>query len=141
MLDAYSLKQCDIQGRLFELAVRNNLDSETFAKAFMKSQVAKGLDSDYSRMHWAGEGYLLEELLDTDKSIKQGGVVYSEDSMYWIGYIYRYWHFLRGTDSKSIYRMAPMGVMAANYLMFHTFAPELAIENLIEIHEREKSSL
>ena len=34
-----------------------------FVKIFMTSEIAKALDSKYNRMQWAGEEYLLEEIV------------------------------------------------------------------------------
>ena len=62
-MDPIALKLCDVQGRLFELSSKQGYDSEAFVSVFMKSEVAKDLDSKYNRMQWAGEGYMLEEIL------------------------------------------------------------------------------
>lgn len=43
---------CDIQGRLFELAVKNGLDSPAFMETFMNSKAA-ALDDVYDRLQWA----------------------------------------------------------------------------------------
>ena len=45
---------CDIQGRLFELAVKNGLDSPAFMETFMNSKAAAALDDVYDRLQWAG---------------------------------------------------------------------------------------
>ena len=58
-------KLCDIQGRLFELFTETSYSMESLVKTFMNSELAKNLDSEYNRMQWAGEEYLLEELLAT----------------------------------------------------------------------------
>ena len=130
-MDELQLKLCDIQGRLFELSVDNNYGSANFVKTFMTSEVAKALDSTYNRMQWAGEEYLLEELAAvTEAKLTKDGEVYSKDILYWIGYLYRYWHYYTGEDSAKIYKQAPVGTMKRNYLMFHTMAPELSIEKL-----------
>ena len=63
-MDLIQLKLCDIQGRLFELSLQAGYDSEDFMKRFMRSKVARDLDSEYNRMQWAGEEYLLEEFAD-----------------------------------------------------------------------------
>ena len=69
-MDKLSLKLCDIQGRLFELSSKQGYDSEEFVSFFMGSNVAKDLDSVYNRMQWAGEEYLLEEVVaDSDDKI------------------------------------------------------------------------
>ena len=63
-MESLWLQICDIQGRLFKLAWKAGYDSEDFMKQFMRSRVARDLDSEYSRMQWAGEEYLLEEFAD-----------------------------------------------------------------------------
>ncbi len=138
-MDEIQLKLCDIQGRLFELSADNNYGSANFIKTFMTSEVAKALDSKYNRMQWAGEEYLLEELvaISGDK-ITSEGEVYSKNILYWMGYLYRYWHYYTQEDSSKIYKQAPVGTMKRNYLMFHTMAPELAIEDLKEISGQTK---
>ena len=138
-MDELQLKLCDIQGRLFELSADNNYGSANFVKVFMTSEVAKALDSTYNRMQWAGEEYLLEELVDVagDK-LSKGGEIFSKDILYWMGYLYRYWHYYTKEDSVKIYKQASVATMKRNYLMFHTMAPELAIEDLKEISRQKK---
>ena len=94
-MDAIALKLCDIQGRLFELSARKGYDSVGFVKAFMRSQTAKALDSTYNRMQWAGEEYLLEEVA-SEAVLSTKGEVFSLDVLYWMGYLYRYWHITPG---------------------------------------------
>ena len=137
-MNELQLKLCDIQGRLFELSADSNYGSANFVKTFMTSEVAKALDSKYNRMQWAGEEYLLEELVDiSGDKITSEGEVYSKNILYWIGYLYRYWHYYTNEDSSKIYKQAPVGTMKRNYLMFHTMAPELAIEDLKEINRQK----
>lgn len=137
-MNELQLKLCDIQGRLFELSADHHYGSANFVKSFMTSEVAKALDSTYNRMQWAGEEYLLEELVDVSgDKITKDGEVYSKDILYWMGYLYRYWHYYTNESSAKIYRQAPVGTMKRNYLMFHTMAPELAIEDLKEISRQK----
>lgn len=141
MMNELQLKLCDIQGRLFELSADKKYDSASFVKVFMTSGTAKALDSTYNRMQWAGEEYLLEEVISAaGRKLNQSGEVYAKDVLYWMGYLYRYWHYYSGEDSAKIYRQAPVGTMKRNYLMFHTMAPELAIENLKEIHQQKRKN-
>lgn len=138
-MDSIQLKLCDIQGRLFELSGRQGYNSEKFVSGFMTSDIAKALDSPYNRMQWAGEEYLLEELLaQAEDEIPKDNNVLSQEMLYWMGYLYRYWHFYKGEPSKKIYRQANLKTMQRNYLMFHTMDPELAIDDLIEIKAQKK---
>ena len=99
----------------------------------MKSATAKALDSTYNRMQWAGEEYLLEEVIDeAGDKFKKPGEVYSEVLIYWIGYIYRYWHYVTGESSKEIIKLSPVKVMKQNYERLYLMIPEEVIEILKE---------
>lgn len=137
-MDALQLQLCDIQGRLFEMSADRKFSGEAFIKSFMKSDIAKALDSTYNRMQWAGEEYLLEEIIDTvgESTLFSDGEALPKDVLYWIGYIYRYWHYYTGEESAKIYKQAPSDTMKRNYMMFHTMSPELAIEDLKEIYSQ-----
>ena len=138
-MDELQLKLCDIQGRLFELSADKKLPSAEFIKAFMSSDTAKELDSRYNRMQWMGEEYLLEEVISCAGDLLSGnGEVYKKEVMYWIGYIYRYWHYYTNESSARILRQAPTAIMKRNYMMFHTMDPLIAIENLKEIHNQKQ---
>ena len=136
MNDGLQSALSDMQGQLFELSVKKGLDSEVFIKAFMLSETAKALDSTYNRTQWAGEEYLLEEV-SSETALSVGGTVLSADVLYWIGYLYRYWHYYTGESSAKIYKQAPVETMKRNYMMFHTMDPSLAIEDLKEIHSQK----
>ena len=138
-MNELQLKLCDIQGRLFELSAEKKYNSAAFIKAFMMSDTAKELDSKYNRMQWAGEEYLLEEVASVaGESLTRNGEIFSADVLYWIGYIYRYWHYYTGEDSAKIYKQAPAQTKKRNYMIFHTMDPVLAIEDLKEIHNQKQ---
>ena len=138
-MNELQLKLCDIQGRLFELSAEKKYNSAAFIKAFMMSDTAKELDSKYNRMQWAGEEYLLEEVASVaGESLTRNGEIFSADVLYWIDYIYRYWHYYTGEDSAKIYKQAPAQTMKRNYMIFHTMDPVLAIEDLKEIHNQKQ---
>lgn len=138
-MNEIQLKLCDIQGRLFELSVDRKIGSAGFVKTFMNSETAKALDSSYNRMQWAGEEYLLEEVMEgAGDKLRLNVEVYPKDVIYWIGYIYRYWHYYTKESSKAIYKQASVETMKRNYLMFHTMAPEVAIEDLKEIYKQKR---
>ena len=139
-LSTFELQLCDIQGRLFELALKNNIKYPDFAEKYMNSQTAAFMDYPYDRMQWAGEEYVLENLMEEITLEKCSGDNYSREEVYWMGYVYRYWHFYTGEESVKIYRQAPFDTMTTNYLMFHTLDVELAIDNLKEIYCQKKKN-
>ncbi|MCI8647136.1 MAG: hypothetical protein HFE76_10235 [Firmicutes bacterium] len=128
---------CDIQGRLFELALKSGLDCPCFIEAFMNSRAAAALDDVYDRLQWAGEEYILEELDDEEGGLKKVGRTYPREVMYWTGYIYRYWHYYTGECSREIYQTADAETMNDCWLGFHTLDVEMAIDDLKEIAKQK----
>lgn len=129
---------CDIQGRLFELALTEGLDCPLFIKSFMDSKTAAALDDVYDRLQWAGEEYILEELNEEVNGLKKAGTAYSSEVMYWTGYIYRYWHYYTGEYSHEIYKIADAKTMNECWLGFHTFDAKMAIDDLKEIYKQKR---
>ena len=127
---------CDIQGRLFELALKSGYDCPLFIEAFMKSKAAASLDDVYDRLQWAGEEYILEELNDEVGGLAKAGTLYSPEIMYWTGYTYRYWHYYTKEFSRQIYQYADAKTMAQCWLGFHTMDVEMAIDDLKELHRQ-----
>lgn len=125
---------CDIQGRLFELALHDGLDCPSFISAFMNSKTAAALDDVYDRLQWAGEEYILEELDDEVNGLKKAGETYGTEVMYWTGYTYRYWHYYTHENSRAIFQIADAQTMNDCWLGFHTLDVEMAIDNLKEIY-------
>ena len=125
---------CDIQGRLFELALKDGYDCPAFIRAFMNSRAAAALDDTYDRLQWAGEEYILEELNEEAGGLERAGIRYSSDVMYWAGYTYRYWHYYTGESSREIFQIADGEQMNSCWLGFHTFDVEMAIDDLKEIY-------
>ena len=127
---------CDTQGQLFELAAERGYASEAFVKAYMTSAVAADMDKEFHHIQWAGKAYILSRMEDelSDQLVKDG-VIYDREVLYWMGYIYRYWHFYTGESSREIYKQAPAKTMNVVYLMYHTMSPEMAIDRLREACE------
>ncbi|MCI8950671.1 MAG: hypothetical protein HFG49_11645 [Lachnospiraceae bacterium] len=128
---------CDIQGRLFELALKNGYDCPIFIETFMNSKAAAALDDIYDRLQWAGEEYILEELNDEVNGLKKAGTVYPVEIMYWTGYLYRYWHYYTNESSREIYKIADAQTMNDCWLGFHTLDIEMAIDDLKEISRQK----
>lgn len=129
---------CDIQGRLFELALKNGYDCPLFIESFMNSRTAAALDDVYDRLQWAGEEYILEELNDEVNSLDKAGTAYPLEVMYWAGYTYRYWHYYTKEDSREIYKTADAKTMKECWPGFHTFDVEMAIDDLKELYRQRR---
>ncbi len=121
-----------MQGKLFAMSGDKGYDSEKFIKAFMHSDIAKDLDSEFNFMQWAGKEYILERMEEELPDATVQGAVYHEETLFWIGYVYRYWQFYTGESSKEILKQAPVSKMNTLFFGYHTMSVELAIEKLKE---------
>lgn len=138
MLDVFELTLCDMQGKLFEMSATEGFSSESFIKTFMLSDTAADLDKVFNHMQWAGQGYIIDRLKEQNAStLAKNGDLYDNETLYWSGYLYRYWHFYAGESSKEIYKQAPASLMRSMYLMYHTMSPEMAIDRLKESYARK----
>ena len=139
MNKSLQLTLCDTQGKLFELSGERGYDSETFIKAFMTTDISKDMDKDFHHVQWAGKEYIMSRMEDENSDVISGnGIVFDNETLYWTGYIYRYWNIYTGESSKEIYKQAPAKTMQTVYLMYHTMSPELAIDRLKESYNEKK---
>ena len=60
------------------------------------------------------------------------GNTYDSESLFWIGYTYRYWHFLTNDNSESIVKKCNAEMMHTLYPAYHTLDCAQAIERIIE---------
>ncbi len=134
MSKSLELTLCDTQGKLFELSKEYGYNSEMFIKSFMTSDVSADMDKDFHHVQWAGKEYIMSRMEDELPLVKDANC-FDIETLYWIGYIYRYWNIYTGESSKTIYKQAPAKLMQTVYLMYHTMSPELAIDRLKESHK------
>ncbi len=142
MSKSLQLTLCDTQGQLFQLAAERRYSSEAFIKAFMTSQVSADMDKEFHHVQWAGKAYILSRMEDElSEQLVKDGEIYDKETLYWIGYIYRYWNFYTGESSKEIYKQAPAKTMNVVYLMYHTMSPEMAIDRLKEAYNTKNEDV
>ena len=139
MNKSLQLTLCDTQGKLFELSGKRGYDSEAFIKTFMTTDISKDMDKDFHHVQWAGKEYIMSRMEDENSdAINVNGIIFDNETLYWTGYIYRYWNIYTGESSKDIYKQAPAKTMQTVYLMYHTMSPELAIDRLKESYNEKK---
>ena len=131
-------------GRVFGYEEANQLVTEASINAMQRFDLDftftyLGWTDEAGHAHgWMGEEYLLEEICENAGELfDDEGQVLPKDVLYWIGYLYRYWHYYADESSAKIYKQAPVKTMIQNYTIFHTMDPVLAIENLKEIYNQK----
>ena len=130
MNESLKLALCEMQAELFVQSQEKGYASESFIKTFMNSDIAEDLDMPFNHMQWAGTHYLMSRMEEEHVDELVQGECYDTETLYWAGYLYRYWHIYKGESSKEIYRQVSAKTMRIVYLMYHTMSPEMAIDRL-----------
>ena len=130
-LSQFERQLCAIQGKMFELSAKKNFSSKEFIDFYMQSQTAKFFDLLYDRTQWMGEENLLYDVMEENPKLSTGKT-YDSESLFWIGYTYRYWHFLTNDSSESIVKKCNAEMMHTLYPAYHTLDCAQAIERIIE---------
>ena len=78
-----------------------------------------------------GEENLLYDVMEENPKLSTGNT-YDSESLFWIGYTYRYWHFLTNDNSESIVKKCNAEMMHTLYPSYHTLDCTQAIERIIE---------
>ena len=132
MNESLKLALCEMQAQLFVLSQEKGYASESFINAFMNSDIAEDLDMPFNHMQWAGTHYLMSRMEEEHTNKLTHGECYDIETLYWAGYLYRYWHIYTGESSREILKQASAKTMRVVYLMYHTMSPEMAIDRLKE---------
>lgn len=117
-------------GRMFEWSVRKGYDSEKFCKTVMTSDWGiHVMNNDYSQ-EWADELFCLggfEYFVGLEK-----GKCYTEDVMFFIGYLYRHWVLAYKVPAPQVYKMAPPKRILRGYDFLHTQGYDYVIAELTD---------
>ena len=133
-LTQFERQLCAVQGKMFELSAKKGFTSKEFIDFYMQSQTAQFFDLPYDRTQWMGEENLLQDVIDENESFPAGNT-YNSESLFWIGYTYRYWHFYTGQTSKEIVSICNAETMNALYPAYHTLDCTMAIRRILEAKE------
>lgn len=131
--DHTGLSLCRLQGELFERSLESfGGGSAVFVRRFMNSSVAKRMDAE----GFSFEASSLESLLaDIEREYGKGDYgtcKFGAESMYWMGYLYRYWAYVFGMPSAQVYKMVGAREMDGLYFPYHSLDPRQAVERILE---------
>ena len=130
--DETCLSLCKFQGRLFEKSLTSiEGSSPVFIKCFMKSVEASHMDEDGFLFESEDVESVLSQL-KRKHSFGRGTTKYSENSLYWMGYLYRYWCYTYLLSSKEVYRIIRADELFSLYLPYHTLDVGAAINRILE---------
>lgn len=131
--DHEGLLAAEFQGKLFEKSTELNCSTPIFIRRFLHSDLLRDLDDrrivkTYSVIE--GIDSILEQFGDTS----YGATKYSKNSMFWMGYMYRYIAYTREESTKFVMKIFDYKLMNSLYYVYHTQDPEWCISNLLEMN-------
>lgn len=87
--------------KLFELSAKRGYASEAFVKAYMASETAEAMDMEFNHVHWAGKEYIMSRVEEEcGNKLHKDGPILDNETLYWRGYIYRYWNLYSKESSR-----------------------------------------
>lgn len=141
-LDINEFKLCQIIGKIFEKSINLfNQSSPMFIRRFMTNESTKCFfDKTYLSSSNNDEDIIIS--LNYKCEEIKNKLLYNNNQMYWIGYIYGALSFLYNLSSKTIYKLFPAKQIVKYYCIYHTFDIEEASERMMEnIGYKEKNAI
>lgn len=132
-IDKDGLLLCELQAMTFEKSIdRLGTSSEIFIRRFMKSEIAKRFD-DESILDSNIQSNDILDFIEEEYGVSDYGTVkYTNNEIYWIGYIYRYFVITYKLMSTQVYKVVKPKELKSLYLPYHTMDPAQAIERILE---------
>lgn len=132
-LSAEELELCRLQGKLFEeSAALCPCSSPVFVRRFMNSEVAKRFDDGSVLSESSTLRSLADELDAQYGPSAYGSNAFDSETLYWMGYLYRYWSAAFGVPSKRVYKIIQARELGGLYYPYHSLDPLQAIERICE---------
>ncbi|MCD8307737.1 MAG: antitoxin [Clostridia bacterium] len=124
---------CRIQGDMFRDSFRYaECCSPMVIRRLMNSDFIKYLDSGYFLRMCSTPTDPFTEIEKQFGHSEYGKTKYTQDELYWIGYIYRYWCIKYNVSSKRLYKFLPANALRAMYPKYHTLPAAEAVERIRE---------
>lgn len=132
-MDETGKKLCKAQAELFVSSIElAECSSAIFLRRFMYSSVAKRMDDGSYLFESSTNQSLIAEIEEEFGKTSYGKVKYSENELYWMGYLYRYWCYTYEKTSKQVYRIIKPTELRALYFPYHSLDNSAAIERILE---------
>ena len=136
--DHDGLLLAEYQGKIFEKSTELSCSTAVFLRRFLHSDLLKKMDmNDVTSLSLdANEG--IESIQNQFGESDYGKNKYSKNSMFWIGYIYRYLSYTRGVTTKFVMKLFPYKQLNDVYYSFHTQDPEWCVHSLLEMNDQRE---
>lgn len=124
---------CRYQGQLFVKSLEScTCSSAVFIRRFMNSAVCDHLDRTLPWGSPPSHDEVFRDLEEDYGPSNYGSIRYTEEELYWMGYLLRFWSLTRDVSSKSIYKIVGGRELAGLYPIYHGLDPDVAVERILE---------
>lgn len=136
--DHDGLLLAEYQGKIFERSTELRCSTAVFLRRFLHSDLLKKMDMNEVTSLSLDANEAIESIQNQFGESDYGKVKYSKNSMFWIGYIYRYISYTRGVATKFVMRLFPYKQLNDVYYSFHTQDPEWCVHSLLEMNNQSE---
>lgn len=137
--DHNGLLLAEYQGKIFEKSLELNCSSAIFIRRFMHSDLLKEMDTFVPSTLSLDEDEAIWRILEQYGDSNYGKVKYSRESLFWMGYMYRYISYTREERTPFVMKTFTHKQMNDVYYVFHTQDPEWVIRSLLEMNHLDEN--
>lgn len=140
--DTNGIRLCEYQGKLFEASVdRFNCSTSVFLRRFFYSDLLEKIDKNNSAIISLDVNEGLDEIENQFGETDYGKVKRTKDSLFWLGYFYRYISYTRGVRTQFLMKTFKYDKLFELYEVYHTQDVEWCISNLLELYDLDENFL
>lgn len=132
-LNSIEIMLCQKQAKMFEKSVtKTKYSSLIFIRRYMHSSIAKLMDDKVYLFTPIADSDVFSILDEEFGETTYGKIKYTQDQMFWIGYIYRCISIKYNLSSKAIYKLFSAKEIVKYYNICHTYDIVDAAERMME---------
>lgn len=123
--------QCTQIAELFVYSAVKGYDSDDFCKKFMLSDIGDIILTNILCQDYVGYPWMMGTVELKVPQIAKGSH-YSQDILWFTGYLYKYWCDYFDMHPKQIYEIAPISLIAERFSFYHTQTWKYVINDIID---------
>lgn len=132
--DYNGLVLAQYQGKLFERSYELDCSSSVFIRRFRHSELLMQLDENNSAILSLDPNEGLQSIMNQFGRTDYGRIKYPMETLFWIGYMYRYIAYTREQSTKLVMNLFKIRQMEGVYYSFHTQSPEWCVGSLLDMN-------
>ena len=132
--DHNGLLIAEYQGKIFEKSTELDCSTAIFIRRFLHSDLVKKMDMNDPAMLTLDVNEGIQSIQNQFGQSDYGKIKYSSNTMFWMGYLYRYISYTREVTTKFVMKLFPYKSLKDVYYSFHTQDPEWCVRSLLEMN-------